>query len=330
MKIVVTGGCGFIGSHVVEMLAHDGHEVIVLDNLSTGRLDNLDKLQGNIKIIQCDIAESGKWITECGGANWIVHLAALADIVPSIQQPSNYFKSNVTGTLNILEVARKIKVSRFVYAASSSCYGIPTVYPTPEDAPIAPQYPYALTKRLGEELVVHYHQVYDIPTVSLRFFNVYGTRSRTSGTYGAVLGVFLAQKLAGKPLTIVGDGTQTRDFTHVKDVANSVYVSLTSEASGAIFNVGSGSTVSVNKIAELIGGEKTYIPKRPGEPEITHANISKIKTALGWHPTISIEKGLREVIKNIHYWKDAPVWTPETIGEATKDWFKFLGKDSNN
>src|SRR5205814_2657722 len=182
-------------------------------------------------------------------------IAALADIVPSIQNPAAYHKSNVDGTLSVLEASRKHGVKRFVYAASSSCYGIPDVYPTPETAPIRPQYPYALTKNLGEQMAMHWGQVYKLPVVSVRFFNVYGPRSRTSGTYGAVFGVFLAQKLKGKPFTVVGDGTQTRDFTFVTDVVDACAVAAASKASGEIFNVGSGKPTSVNRIVELLGGK---------------------------------------------------------------------------
>jgi len=189
-----------------------------------------------------------------------------------------------------------------------------------------PQYPYALTKLLGEQLVMHWAQVYDLPAVSLRFFNVYGPRSRTSGTYGAMFGVFLAQKLAQQPYTIVGDGTQSRDFTYVTDIASAVYATAASAVSGEIMNVGSGATVSVKRVVELLGGEVTYVPKRPGEPDQTFADISKVNRLLGWSPDVGIEEGIVLLLQNIDYWRDAPVWNPETIAEATKDWFRYLGK----
>jgi UDP-glucose 4-epimerase len=182
-----------------------------------------------------------------------------------------------------------------------------------------------LTKRLGEELVMHWAQVYQLPAVALRLFNVYGPRSRTSGTYGAVFGVFLAQKLAGKPFTVVGDGTQTRDFTYVTDVANAFLTAARSSARAEIFNVGSGQTISVNRLVELLVGEVTYIPKRPGEPDCTFADISKIRRELKWQPKVNIEKGVEQVLANIDYWKSAPVWTPASIATATQDWFKYLG-----
>ncbi len=218
-------------------------------------------------------------------------------------------------------------MKRFIYAASSSCYGIPDSYPTSESAPIAPQYPYALTKRLGEELVMHWAQLYSLPAIALRLFNVYGPRSRTSGTYGAVLGVFLAQKLAGKPFTVVGDGTQTRDFTYVTDVAHAFLTAAKSSRCAEIYNVGSGETISVNRLVELIGGEVTNIPKRPGEPDCTYADIARIRRDLNWEPKIKIRQGIENVLANIDYWKSAPVWTPATIATATQDWFKYLGSN---
>lgn len=325
MRIIVTGGCGFIGSHMVDLLIQKGHEVIVIDNMSTGRIENLAHIKEKVKIVEADISQKGVWIQYFKDVDWVIHLAALADIVPSIQRPEAYFKSNVDGTFNVLEASRMSSVKRFVYSASSSCYGIPDIYPTSEIAQLHPMYPYALTKLLGEQLVMHWRQVYKLPVNSVRLFNVYGTRSRTSGTYGAVFGIFLAQKLAGKPFTIVGDGNQTRDFTYVTDVVRAMYAVLESDKVGQIYNVGSGRTVSVNHIAELLGGEKVFIPKRPGEPDCTYADITKITSEIGWEPLVSIEEGIRELLKNINYWKDAPVWETATIAEATKDWFRYLG-----
>jgi len=327
MKAIVTGGAGFIGSHLVDTLLGEGVSVTVLDNFSTGRPENLEHIKDQIKLIECDISKAGIWEKEFDGANWVIHLAALADIVPSINDPEAYFHANVVGTLNVLQASKKYKIKRFIYSASSSCYGIPAAYPTPEDTPMEPQYPYALTKRLGEELVIHWAKLYNLPALSLRFFNVYGPRSRTSGTYGAVFGVFLAQKLAQEPMTIVGDGNQTRDFTYVTDIASALMAALLSSKSAEIYNVGSGATISVNRISELIGGETVYISKRPGEPDCTFADISKINEELNWEPTISIERGVEMILENIHYWAKAPVWTPNEIKEATADWFKYLGKE---
>jgi UDP-glucose 4-epimerase len=324
MKILITGGAGFIGSHLVDKLLEMSHKVVVLDNFSTGRKENLSHVDGQIQLVKCDLSNKGEWIEEFKNVDWVFHLASLADIVPSIQNPESYFRSNVDATFYVLEAARRANVKRFVYSASSSCYGIPDQYPTPEESDIRPQYPYALAKRMGEELVEHWAQLYNLPAISLRFFNVYGTRSRTSGTYGAVFGVFLAQKLANKPYTVVGDGNQTRDFTYVTDIVSALIAAAESEKTNKIYNVGSDTTVSVNKIVELLGGNKVNIPKRPGEPDCTYADISKIKDELGWCPTISIEEGVDKILKNIDYWKDATVWNPESISEATEDWFKYL------
>ena len=328
MKSLVTGGAGFIGSHLVDALYELDDEVIVLDNLSTGRLENLAHLFDNIKFVKCDLSIRTGWSTEFENVDRVFHLAALADIVPSIKNPDEYYRSNVDGTFNVLEASRTENIGRFVYVASSSSYGIPHIYPTPENAEIDPKYPYALTKYMGEELVLFWSQLYNLPAISLRLFNVYGPRSRTSGSYGAVFGVFLAQKLAGRPYTVVGDGQQTRDFTFVSDIVTALIAASETEKSGRIYNVGSGRTVSINCIVDLLGGDKEYIPKRPGEPDCTFADISRITQEIGWKPQVSIEEGVQELLKDMTYWKDAPVWTPKSIGEATEDWFRYLGSVS--
>lgn len=327
MRCLVTGGAGFIGSHLVERLLSDGHSVTVVDNLSTGRTANLAHLQDNpaLTLHVADIAEPGALEVPMAGAEWVFHLAALADIVPSIQQPTAYHRANVDGTVAVLEAARAAGVKRLVYTASSSCYGVPDLYPTPETTAADPRYPYALTKYVGEQYVMHWAQVYQLPAVSLRLFNVYGPRSRTSGTYGAVFGVFLAQILAGKPLTVVGDGKQTRDFTFVSDVADAFVRAAASDCAGKIYNVGTGVPVDVNHLVELLGSpEVVHIPKRPGEPDCTQADSTKIRQDLGWTPKVSIEEGVARLLENIGYWREAPVWTVEKIAEATQDWFKHL------
>jgi UDP-glucose 4-epimerase len=245
--------------------------------------------------------------------------------VPSIENPKKYYDCNVTGTFNVLESSRAVGVKKIIYAASSTCYGIPDNYPTAETADIRPQFPYALTKYMGEELIMHWSQTYNIPAISLRLFNVYGPRSRTSGAYGAVFGVFLAQKLAEKPYTIVGDGKQTRDFTFVSDIAAAFIAAAESDVSGEIINIGSDNTHSVNRVAELLDGDVVHIPKRPGEPDCTWADISKARKLLNWKPKVSLEEGVGIVLDNIDYWREAPLWTPKTIADATKNWFKYLG-----
>ncbi len=327
MISLVTGGCGFIGSHIVDRLLAEGHTVRVIDNFTTGRPENLKhhKDNNNLTIYQLDIRNKTEIRDIFCGVDYVFHMAALADIVPSIQKPWEYYSTNVLGTYNVVECAKEEGIKKLVYAASSSCYGIPDKFPTDEDAKIQPQYPYALTKRLGEETVLHWGQVYGVPVVSLRLFNVYGTRSRTSGTYGAVFGVFLAQKLAGEPFTVVGTGEQTRDFTYVTDIADAFYTAAISNITNEIFNVGSGGTYSVNRLCELLGGETIHIPKRPGEPDCTFADTTKIEKVLNWKAKVSLEQGVKEILDNIDYWRAAPVWTPDSIEEATKDWFKYLG-----
>jgi UDP-glucose 4-epimerase len=309
------------------MLA-DGHVVHVLDDFSTGRRANLDHLghRDRLHVHEVDVSDYARVRPLLRGIERVYHLAALADIVPSIEQPLDYTRANVDGTIAVLEAARQQGVRRFVYTASSSCYGIAEALPTPESAPCRPQYPYALTKYLGEQAVMHWAQVYGLPAVALRLFNVYGPRSRTNGTYGAMFGIFLAQKLAGKPFTVVGDGTQRRDFTYVTDVVDAFVAAGDSELHGVAFNVGTGKPTSVNRIVELLGGEAVHVPKRPGEPDCTHADTTRIEAALGWRARVSIEEGVARILAHIDDWKQAPVWTPSSIATASASWFRHLGR----
>jgi UDP-glucose 4-epimerase len=328
VKCLVTGGCGFIGSHLAEQLLNGGHQVVVLDNLSCGRMSNIEPMLANpgFSFVQADITDRAGIGPAFDGVDWVFHLAGIADIVPSIERPDAYFHTNVTGTLNVLQCALAAGVKRLVYAASSSSYGIPDQYPTPESSPIQPQYPYALTKYMGEELVLHWANTYKLPSVSLRLFNVYGPRSRTTGAYGAVFGVFLAQKLKGQPFTVVGNGTQTRDFTYVTDVAGAFITAAASNVTGEAMNVGSGDRYSINRLVKLMGGQVVHIPKRPGEPDCTFAATGKISKLLNWHPKVKFEKGVQNMLERINDWKDAPVWNPDSIAEATSAWFRYLEK----
>jgi UDP-glucose 4-epimerase len=329
MRALVTGGAGFIGSHLTELLIGKGHEVVVVDSLASGRQENLGALISHPRLtfLQADMRHRSEIEPAFKDVDWVFHLAGLADIVPSIEMPKEYFSTNVTGTFNVLECARKAGVKRLVYAASSSSYGIPDIYPTPESAPIRPQYPYALTKYMGEELVLHWSRVYKLPALSLRLFNVYGPRSRTTGAYGAVFGVFLAQKLNSRPFTVVGDGRQTRDFTYVTDVAEAFLCAAETDISGEAMNVGSGNHYSVNRLVELLGGPIQHIPKRPGEPECTFGDVGKISALLGWHAKITFEDGVGRMLAHIDNWKDAPLWDPASIGQATATWFRCLGDE---
>jgi UDP-glucose 4-epimerase len=323
---VVTGGAGFIGSHMVDRLLDEGFRVHVIDNLVGGRLENLAhrKHDPSLVVERRDIRDLAPADKLFADAEYIFHFAGIGDIVPSIDKPVDYLSTNVIGTVKVLESARHARVRKLVYAASSSCYGLADV-PTREDAPIQPEYPYALSKYMGEEAVLHWGRLYRLPVNSIRIFNAYGTRSRTSGAYGAVFGVFLAQKIAGKPFTLVGDGTQRRDFLFVTDVANAFFLAATTDRVNEIYNLGAGNPQTVNRLIELLGGgEVVRVPKRPGEPDCTWADITKIKRDLGWKQQVSFEEGVGQMLKNLDYWREAPVWDPVSIAGATKNWFAFL------
>jgi UDP-glucose 4-epimerase len=326
---VVTGGAGFIGSHMVDLLIERGFAVRVIDNLVGGRESNLARHAGNADV-QLRIADIRRLVLGdplFDGVAYVFHFAGIGDIVPSIEHPLEYMSTNVQGTVHVLECARAANggrgVAKFVYAASSSCYGLAQT-PTREDHPISPQYPYALSKYQGEQIAFHWQDVYRLPVNSIRIFNAYGTRARTSGAYGAVFGVFLRQKLAGKPFTVVGDGTQTRDFLYATDVAEAFLLAAQSALTGQIWNLGAGNPQSVNRLARLLGGTAVHIPKRPGEPDCTFADISKITRELGWKQKISFEDGVAHVLADIDYWRDAPLWDPDSIARATTSWFNLL------
>jgi len=323
---VVTGGAGFIGSHMADLYLNEGFRVHVIDNLVGGRLQNLEQHKGDndLRVDTRDVREVKPGDSVYAGARHVVHFAGIGDIVPSIDRPADYMSANVLGTVCALEAARDAKVTKFVYAASSSCYGLALEIPTTENAPISCEYPYALSKYQGEQAALHWGRVYRLPVNSIRIFNAYGTRSKTSGAYGAVFGVFLAQKLKGKPLTVVGDGTQRRDFLYVTDVARAFHLAATTSVAGEVFNLGAGKPQTVNRLVELLGGERIALPKRPGEPECTWADISKIQRVLGWKPKVTFEEGVSLMLDAIDYWREAPVWDPASIEKATRNWFSFL------
>ena len=326
---VVTGGAGFIGSHMVDLLLERGYRVRALDNLLAGRLENLEhhRNEPRLEFVERDVRSLAPDDPVVGGVSYVFHFAGIGDIVPSIDRPTEYMSVNVMGTVHALEAARHAGVEKFVYAASSSCFGLAEELPTTERAPIRPQYPYALSKYNGEEAVLHWGKVYKLPVVSIRIFNAYGTRSRTSGAYGAVFGVFLRQKLAGKPLTVVGDGTQRRDFLYVTDVARAFLKAAESDRRQEVYNLGAGNPQPVNRLVELLGGETVSVPKRPGEPDCTWADITKIRRELGWEPLIPFDRGVAELLRNIDYWKSAPLWDPDSIAVATRTWFAMLSEE---
>jgi len=312
MRTLVTGGAGFVGSHLVDRLIADGHEVHVWDDLSTGRMENVHP-------------DARLFVDHNLSVDWIFHLAARADLVASIEHPKDYMQRNVMQTVRWIEYARRFGCQRFVYAASSSCYGQYPVTPTDENEPIVPAHPYALSKRLGEEAALHWMRVYGLPVVSLRLFNVYGPRARTTGAYGAVMGTFLAQRANGAPLTIVGDGTQRRDFVWVEDVADAFVRAAKSKVTG-VYNIGTGEATSINRLAALIGTYGVvHVPARGGEPPITQADNLKAQRELGWYPKTTIPEGVARLLRDLTPFKSAPVWTPDKIAEATATWHKHLG-----
>lgn len=323
---LVTGGAGFIGSHIVDLLLEKGFEVRVLDNLSGGILRNLEQHKSNplLYFYNYDITEIETNHPIFRDVKWLFHLAGIGDIVPSIEKPLDYFNANSYGTARIAEAARTAGVEKVVYAASSSCYGLADV-PTNELAPINPQYPYALTKYIGELTLFHWHKVYGLPVNSIRIFNAYGPRSRTSGAYGAVFGVFIKQKIAGKALTVVGDGNQSRDFVYATDVAKAFVAAAQTDKVGEIYNIGYGKPRKINELTKLLSDEIIRIPERPGEPKCTWADISKISNELGWTPEITLEEGVSKLLQDISYWDDAPLWDEVSIEKATKIWFDYLG-----
>lgn len=315
---------------MVDLLIDRGFSVRVVDNLVGGRLENLTHLDGHprLQVHVEDVRGLAPDSPIFTGAEYVFHFAGIGDIVPSIERPTEYMSANVLGTVHVLEAARAAGVRKFVYAASSSCYGLATELPTTEHAPINTEYPYALSKYQGEQAVLHWGRVYHLPVVSIRIFNAYGPRSKTSGAYGAVFGVFLAQKLKGKPFTVVGDGTQTRDFVYVTDLARAFLAAAESDRRQQVYNVGAGNPQPVNRLVELLGGGEghpvVHVPKRPGEPECTWADITTIRAELGWAPQVSFEQGVAEMLKRIDYWREAPVWDPASIERATRTWFTML------
>ena len=327
MKILVTGGAGFIGSSLCEYLVNKNYKVIVVDNLKNGNLENLKKIKHKIKFIKKDISKKNCFEDKnFEGIHSVFHLAALADIVPSIKFPRKYFESNVIGTLNVLEFCRNNNVKKLIYAASSSCYGLPKNLPVKENDIIDTRYPYSSTKYIGEKLILDWAKIYKMHNVSLRFFNAYGPRSRTNNSYGAMFGVFLSQKINNKPLTVVGSGKQTRDFIFISDLINGIIKAWQKGGAGEIYNIASGKETSVNQIVKLLEHKIVKIPKRPGEPDRLLSNINKAKKKLGFKPKVDIKAGVKIMINNISNWKKTVLWTPKKIKIETKEWFRYLGK----
>lgn len=283
-KVIVTGGAGFIGSTLADELINRNIEVTIIDDLSTGDRENINN---KANFIECNLAtvSETELISHFAGADVVFHLAALARVQPSIEDPIRYNNANVNGTLNVLYAAHKAGVKRVVYSASSSAYGNATIFPTPETHSTNPLSPYGLQKLVGEQYCKVFSEVYGLDTCSLRYFNVYGERMNLKGAYCLVMGIFAQQMLDNKPLNITNDGNQRRDFTYVGDVvnANILAAQATEDLKGAVFNIGNGANYSVNEVADKFGGEKQYGEQRL-EPFETLADNAKAKNILGWKP----------------------------------------------
>jgi UDP-glucose 4-epimerase len=329
--VIVTGGAGFIGSHTVESLLEQGFVVRVLDNLSGGSIVNLEKVINNKNLIfqNSDIRKISQNSSFFKKVYGIIHFAGSGSIVPSIENPNFYIQNNLNGTVNLLEAVVKNNIKNFVYAASSSCYGKTAAVPTKETAKISCEHPYALSKYFGEQAALHWGKIYKFKCNSLRIFNAFGPRLTTKGSYGTVFAVFMKQIIENKPLTLVGNGSQKRDYVYVEDVADIFIKALKIKTKSRIFNVGNGNPQSIKCMIKLLVG-KNYkiikIPERPGEPKVTMADISLANSELKWKPKISFANGLSIMLENIDYWKNAVLWDSNNIKMATKVWFKYLKK----
>ena len=323
MKYLVTGGFGFIGTNLVVELLNQGHHVVVIDDCSS---DSVASPQWSDKcdFIQCDIANPNFYRKFLDGVDTCFHLAAKARVQPSIKDPAHFDFTNVHGTVQLFKACVDAGVKKIVFSSSSSVYGDAEM-PTAETHPFAPKSPYGLQKKIGEDYLKLFTEIYDIKGVALRYFNVYGEGMPLGGAYATAIGIFFNQVRNGDKITIFGDGEQTRDFTYVTDICEGLLLAAKSSINCDVFNLASGNPQSINYLASLISPHCTYIPKRPGEPDVTHADISKATNYLGYRPKVSFEDGVRRVLDSIDYWKDAPVWTPESIAKVTETWFNCLG-----
>jgi len=287
-KCLVTGGAGFIGSNLVDYLIEQGNEAIIVDNMSANNETFYWNDRGTSKVV--DITDYERMRPLFDGVDYVFHLAAESRLQPAIENPVDAVYKNCVGTTVALQCAREAGVKRFIYSSTSSGYGN-NPYPNVETQPDDCLNPYSASKVSAEKFCKMYHDLYGLETVSLRYFNVFGERSPTVGQYAPVIGIFQKQKDAGTPLTIVGDGTQRRDFIYVGDVARANYLAATTNLEGyfgQVFNVGSGKNYSVKEIADAISDNQTFIPKRSGEMDTTIANIDKIGEIIGWKPEVDV------------------------------------------
>lgn len=295
MKCLVTGGAGFIGSHVVSRLLHDGHEVVVIDNESAESNDAFNWYEDDAENHVLDIRDIDACRPVFKGVEAVFHLAAQSRIQLAMADPFDCVQTNVIGTCNMLELSREVGVQRFVNSSTSSCYGLNNTPPLVESMPTDCLNPYSASKVSAEKFCYMYYRLHKLRTITLRYFNVYGPRQPLRGVYAPVIGLFQEQERKGEPLTIVGDGTQRRDFTHVDDVVEANMCALKTNISGIAVNVGTGKNYSVNEVAAMISDNVTYIPARKGEAQETLADNTKAKNMLGWEPTIDLQSQLCNV-----------------------------------
>ncbi len=289
-KIIVTGGAGFIGSNLVQKLVEEGYDVHVIDNLSGGKREKVHK---DATLHVADIRKIDQIMPVFKDAVYVFHLAALPRVQYSIEFPLETHEANVTGTLNVLFAAKEAKVKKLIYSASSSAYGDQPIMPLVESMSAHPKSPYGLQKYIGELQCRVFTEVYGLPTVCLRYFNVYGPGQSDEGAYALVIAKFLKQRREGKPMTITGDGSQSRDFTHVFDVVRANMLAMQNEnvGKGEVLNIGAGNNVSIKEIAQMIGGPIEYVEARL-EPKHTRADNSKAREIIGWIPDILIQDGI--------------------------------------
>jgi len=292
LKALVTGGAGFIGSHLVEKLVKKNYYVTVIDDLSTGDLKNLKSVKNKIKFIKLDLSKKKSLKKELKNISYVFHLAGLSKAAESIKKPKKYYRANVIGTLNLLNSLDKVKLKKFIYTASASCYGNAKEIPTSEKAKISTLTPYAFTKWKSEQIIMKYAKNYKFPAISLRFFNIYGPRIKVSNAYSAVISIFLKKKRENKPLTVTGNGQQSRSFVYIEDSINALIKAAKSNISNEIFNVGAEKSIKIIQIAKLLNSKIIFLPSRKGDPKYSNASIKKIKKVLNWRPKISIKKGI--------------------------------------
>ena len=312
---LVTGGAGFIGSHLTERLLHDGHSVRVLDDFSTGRRENIDAVRAagedRLEVLEASVEEMDSVQQAVQDVDGVFHQAALGSVPRSIEKPLASHSANATGTLNLLEACRRApKTPRLVFASSSSVYGSLETLPKKEDHPVEPISPYGLTKLMGEEYLRLFHELYDMETVSLRYYNVFGPRQNPKGPYAAVIPMFLKALMKGEAPHVHGDGEQSRDFTYVTNVVDANILAMTvprEKLTHLLFNVAHGGRTSLNRLLEVLGEildtpiKATYGPERAGDVKHSQADTTRIETTLGYKPRVSFEEGIRLTVK---YFKD--------------------------